>query len=109
MKETATALLAVGVLCISAALAARQQAPQLPAPTAARPNPGSVVPKPANARLSAPQGFTVDTYAENVPQARMMVWAPNGDLFVSQPRANSISVFRDTNKDGVPEERSVFL
>jgi glucose/arabinose dehydrogenase len=109
MKTTATALLGVGVLCIAAAVAAQQQVPQLPAPTAARPNPGSVVPKPANAKLNVPQGFTVDNYAENVPQARLMVWAPNGDLFVSQPRANSISVFRDTNKDGLPEERSVFV
>ena len=38
-----------------------------------------------------------------------MVWAPNGDLFVSQSNANSISVLRDTNKDGIPEERSVFV
>jgi glucose/arabinose dehydrogenase len=110
MRVTATALMGLGVLAISAALVAQQQqVPQLPAPTAERRNPGSVVPKPAGAQLKAPDGFTVDTYAENVPQARLMVWAPNGDLFVSQPRANSISVFRDTNKDGVPEERSVFV
>jgi glucose/arabinose dehydrogenase len=38
----------------------------------------------------------------------MMVYAPNGDLFVSSPTTNSISVLRDTNNDGVFEARSVF-
>jgi hypothetical protein len=37
-----------------------------------------------------------------------MVFAPNGDLFVSQTGANAISVFRDTNKDGLPDERQTF-
>ena len=38
----------------------------------------------------------------------MMVYAPNGDLFVSSPTTNSISVLRDTDHDGVFEARSVF-
>ena len=38
----------------------------------------------------------------------MMVYAPNGDLFVSSPTTNSISVLRDTNNDGVFEARGVF-
>ena len=31
----------------------------------------------------------------------MMVYAPNGDLFVSSPGANNITVLRDANNDGV--------
>ena len=108
MKATATAITALGILCIAAVLAAQQQVPQLPDPTPARPNFGSVVPRPANAQLKAPQGFTVDVYAENVPGARLMVYAPNGDLFVTQTAANMVSVFRDTNKDGLPDERFVY-
>src|SRR5262245_31466814 len=108
MKGSTTAYIGLGGLCISAVLAAQQTVPQLPAPTAARPNFGSVVAKPADAKLVVPQGFTVDTYAEGVSQARLMVFAPNGDLFVSQPGANMITVLRDTNKDGLPDERSVF-
>jgi len=107
MKGTATALIGLGVF-VSIGLFAQQQSPQLPAPTQARPNFGSVVPKPGTAQLKVPQGFVVDNYAENVPAARLMVFAPNGDLFVSQSNDNSIGVFRDTNKDGIPEERSVF-
>jgi glucose/arabinose dehydrogenase len=37
-----------------------------------------------------------------------MVYAPNGDLFVSSPAANSITVLRDAGQDGVFESRSVF-
>src|SRR5262245_407587 len=39
---------------------------------------------------------------------RMMVYAPNGDLFVSSPSANTITVLRDANNDGVFEQRSVY-
>jgi glucose/arabinose dehydrogenase len=110
MKGSTTASIGLGILCVSAALVAQQQqVPQLPAPTAARPNFGSVVPKPADAKPTVPQGFTIDTYADGVQAARLMVFAPNGDLFVSQTGANMISVFRDTNKDGLPDERSVFV
>lgn len=108
MKGTATAIIGVAVASISAALIAQQPVPQLPAPTQARPNFGQVVPKPAGAQLKVPQGFTVETYAENLPAARLMVWAPNNDLFVSQSNANIILVLRDTNKDGIPEERFVY-
>jgi glucose/arabinose dehydrogenase len=39
---------------------------------------------------------------------RMMVYAPNGDLFVSSPGANNITVLRDANNDGVFEAQSVY-
>jgi len=62
--------------------------------------PDSVMPK-------VPEGFGVSIYAE-LQAPRMMVYAPNGDLFVSSPAANNITVLRDTNNDGVFEERRVF-
>jgi glucose/arabinose dehydrogenase len=52
-------------------------------------------------------GFAVTSYAE-VQSPRMMVYAPNGDLFVSSPATNSITVLRDANNDGVFEARAVF-
>jgi glucose/arabinose dehydrogenase len=54
-----------------------------------------------------PAGFTVSVYAE-LQAPRMMVYAPNGDLFVSSPAANNITVLRDANNDGVFESRSVY-
>src|SRR5438067_342600 len=56
----------------------------------------------------APAGFTVELYADNVPGARLMEFAPNGDLFVSQPSQNAVMILRDTNKDGKPDERFTF-
>jgi len=47
------------------------------------------------------------SYAE-LRGPRMMVYAPNGDLFVSSPSTNSIFVLRDANNDGVFEARGVF-
>jgi glucose/arabinose dehydrogenase len=101
-------LLGLGVLGVSVALFAQQVQPQLPAPSEAKPNFGTVVARPDGAMPKVPAGFTVDLYADNVPNARMMVYAPNGDLFVSQPSQNAVMILRDSNKDGVPDERFVF-
>ena len=54
-----------------------------------------------------PAGFTVSTYAE-LPSPRMMVYAPNGDLFVSSPGTNTITVLRDANNDGTFEARGTY-
>jgi glucose/arabinose dehydrogenase len=83
------------------------RADQLPAVGPPRTNRGSNVPRPAAALPTAPAGFTVSEYAE-LQGARMMVYAPNGDLFVSSPTTNSITVLRDTNNDGTFEARGVF-
>ena len=56
---------------------------------------------------NVPAGFSVASYAE-LRGPRMMVYAPNGDLFVSSPSTNSIVVLRDANNDGVFEARGVF-
>jgi glucose/arabinose dehydrogenase len=38
----------------------------------------------------------------------MMVYAPNGDLFVSSPGTNTITVLRDANNDGMFEARGTY-
>jgi glucose/arabinose dehydrogenase len=73
----------------------------------AKPNRGALVDKPAGVMPAAPDGFAVSVYAE-LDRPRMMVYAPNGDLFVSSPAANNITVLRDANHDGVFEARSVY-
>jgi len=109
-----SATLAVGFLALCTVLVAQQastppqpQAQRLPPIGPARPNRGALVQKPAAVTPSVPAGFTVSVYAE-LQAPRMMVYAPNGDLFVSSPAANSITVFRDANNDGVFEARGVF-
>jgi glucose/arabinose dehydrogenase len=83
------------------------RADKLPGPSAARPKPSRPVPKPEGLMPSAPAGFSVTSYAE-LPGPRMMAYAPNGDLFVSSPRANNITVYRDANNDGIFEATGVF-
>lgn len=101
-------LVLMGAVSICAVLAGQQRPPQLPAPSQARPNPSRVIPRPEGAQLKAPEGFTVSIYADDLQAARMMEWAPNGDLFVSQPGANRITLLRDTNNDGTPDQRMVY-
>ena len=96
------------MLCLSVAVLAQQNLPNIPAPSDAHPNFGSVVGRPEGALPKVPAGFTVQLYADNVPGARLMEFAPNGDLFVSQPSQNAVMVLRDTNKDGIPDERFTY-
>src|SRR5215218_10693147 len=84
-----------------------RSADALPAPAPATPKFGSTVPRPEGMMPVVPTGFTVTSYAE-LQAPRMMVYAPNGDLFVSSPAANNITVLRDANNDGVFESREVF-
>jgi glucose/arabinose dehydrogenase len=79
----------------------------LPVPGEARPNPSRPVDREDGMMPSVPDGFTVTAFAE-LQAPRMMVYAPNGDLFVSSPTANNITVLRDSDGDGEIDARSVF-
>src|SRR5262249_29922817 len=83
------------------------RANDLPRPSQATANPNRRVPQPEGMLPKVPAGFSVSSYAE-LRGPRMMVYAPNGDLFVSSPSTNSIFVLRDANNDGVFEARGVF-
>lgn len=68
-----------------------------------------IVPQSANATLTIPKGFKINVFAEGgFNQPRWMALAPNGDVFLSDARANTVYVLRDKDKDGVAEERFVF-
>ena len=71
------------------------QVDKLPAPMPGTPNFGSAAPRPDGAELKVPAGFTVSVYAENLTSPRYMVYAPNGDLFVSSYAGSSITILRD--------------
>ncbi len=82
----------------------------------------------------APAGFKVNLFADSLDSPRNIYVAPNGDIFVSQANtelsavmrlgahlvgigksqkygksANSVILLRDTNGDGIPDLRTVFL
>jgi glucose/arabinose dehydrogenase len=113
--------------------------PTLPAPapqTIPTINANSVQPWPAGAAPVAPKGFTVTRYAENLRHPRWLYVLPNGDVLVAEaapapvpvnsiphavehwldnkngstaPSANEITLLRDTNGDGKPDLRTIFL
>ncbi len=68
---------------------------------------------PADKTPVAPEGFTVSKFAEGLKHPRWIYVASNGDVFVSQAdsenSANNILLFRDANKDGTAESKSVYL
>lgn len=69
---------------------------------------------PAEKMPTAPAGFTVTRFADKLESPRWIYVAGNGDVFVAQAdregkKGNNILLFRDANKDGVPESRTVYL
>ncbi|MDT0646106.1 sorbosone dehydrogenase family protein [Zunongwangia sp. F260] len=65
-------------------------------------------------RPKAPEGFKVTLYAEDLQHPRRSYVAPNNDVFVvesndAKKSADRITMFRDTDKDGMPDERYVFM
>jgi glucose/arabinose dehydrogenase len=83
------------------------RADTLPAPSQATANSPKAVPQPDKTLPTVPTGFSVSSVAA-LRGPRVMVFAPNGDLFVSSPSANSIFVLRDTNHDGTFQSLGVF-
>src|SRR5437773_7807747 len=107
-RKRLTNLVCFGVLCASAAILAQEKIAVVAPPSEPRPNFGRVVDRPEGAMPKVPAGFMVELYADNIAGARMMEFAPNGDLFVSQPSQNAVMILRDTNKDGKPDERFTY-
>jgi len=114
MKVRHAVILGVAAVSLGPVMLAQKNTAQpqpradtLPPVGVAAPSRGSVVPKPDGVMPAVPAGFKVSVYAD-VPSPRLMVYAPNGDLFVSSPATNTITVLRDANDDGVFESRSVY-
>ncbi len=82
----------------------------------------------------APAGFTVTKYADGFENPRWMYVTPNGDVLVAETNSNHkliekiggplvgasksnnlsksadrIALLRDTNKDGIPDMRTIFM
>lgn len=62
----------------------------------------------------APAGFAVSRFAENLQHPRNIYIAPNNDIFVAESddekkSANQITILRDSNNDGKPDLKQVFM
>jgi glucose/arabinose dehydrogenase len=94
---------------------------QLPAPFASPSvrNTSKVVGWPAGKMPTAAPGFAVSLFADQLNNPRWTYVLPNKDILVVEAirifpdrpakSANQITLFRDTNNDGKPEVREVFL
>lgn len=112
------------------------EAPKLPAPdtNAAKNKFSKVIGWPEGKTPVAPAGFTVEKFATGIKSPRNIYVAPNGDIFVvlsnserntkekianalsgkakaevSGASANTVLLYRDTNKDGKFDLRTTFL
>jgi glucose/arabinose dehydrogenase len=63
---------------------------------------------PEGAQPKVPPGFKIERYASGFSYPRYLLTAPNGDIFVTESRENSVKVLRDTNADGRPDLTETF-
>ncbi len=68
-----------------------------------------IVERPKDAWPKVPAGFEVTEFAKGLTEPRVIVRAPNGDLFVAESRANRIRVLRDADGNGQPEINETFV
>ncbi|MGH9738328.1 MAG: PQQ-dependent sugar dehydrogenase [Candidatus Acidiferrales bacterium] len=66
------------------------------------------VPRPADVWPQAPIGFKVQLYSTDLRGPRIIVKAPNGDLFVSETNAGKVMVLHGMTADGKAEQVSEF-
>ncbi len=62
------------------------------------------------ARVRVPDGFSIGTFAEDLPNARFLRFTDTGDLLVSQPARGAVWLLeRDEDGDGRSEGRHVLI
>lgn len=68
----------------------------------------NVISVPSNPRLRVPEGFTVNVFAADLSAPRWLALTPSGDVLVTETKQNRIRLLRDTNGDGVADQRQTF-
>jgi glucose/arabinose dehydrogenase len=69
---------------------------------------GHVVPVPAGGKPQVPSGFSVERVTPDLPNARVIRVAPNGDLFVASSMSNTVHVMRIPAGSATPQRSTVF-
>jgi glucose/arabinose dehydrogenase len=109
------ALICAGLVtfCSAAALAADTSADypgkhfqvlpsDMPKPfaTPAVENSSKTIPRPDGVVPQVPKGFTASVFADHLDNPRWMAVAPNGDVFLAQPKTGVVSLLRDEKDTG---------
>jgi glucose/arabinose dehydrogenase len=76
-------------------------------------NQPKVVKRPEGAWPKAPEGFKVEEFATGLSNPRVIMTAPNGDIFLAESRPGRgqqgrIKVLRDADSNGKPESTTTF-
>ncbi|MDO9404807.1 MAG: PQQ-dependent sugar dehydrogenase [Polaromonas sp.] len=58
-------------------------------------------------QLKVPPGFRISVYAKDMQNVRWLQPMPNGDVYVSRREQGDVLLLRDTNRDGVVDEKKV--
>ncbi|GAB3169349.1 PQQ-dependent sugar dehydrogenase [Telluribacter humicola] len=61
------------------------------------------------AQLKVPAGFTVTKFAKDLGKPRMLAVHTNGDIYVTDREAGTVTLVRDTNQDGKADEKRKVL
>ena len=70
--------------------------------------PTPVAPNASNrARLSVPDGLSVDVFAEDLGNARMMATGPDGAIYVTRRKEGDVLMLTDSDDDGRADDRKV--
>jgi glucose/arabinose dehydrogenase len=82
----------------------------LPKPYATRSvaNPARIIGQPANAAPKVPPGFRVNVFASSLADARWLLVAPNGDVFLTEPSNGRVMLLRDKDGDGTADLVTTF-
>jgi glucose/arabinose dehydrogenase len=67
------------------------------------------IPRAPGVMPQAPKGFTVSIFADGLINARGLLTAPNGDVFVSERTAGKITLLRDSKSAGKADQRFTFV
>jgi glucose/arabinose dehydrogenase len=79
-----------------------------PKATPAVSNDAHVIPRPFDAWPRVPAGFKVSLYARDIPGARSLRLAPNGDVFLTLRKPGQIVVLRGLDAAGAAKERAIY-
>jgi glucose/arabinose dehydrogenase len=103
------AFLFLSVTAVACAFAWQQQSSvKLPPPfaTPSVNNRPEVISRPDGAQLRLPQGFTVDEFATDFDRPRVMIYAPGGEILVTESVPNGkVTAIVDRNNDGKADEQ----
>ena len=107
MHRSSARLAIAGLIAVSASVAQAADRPgmvfhilikDLPAPyaTPGVANPPQRIERPAGILPEVPPGFSISVYASGLSNPRWMAIAPNGDVFLAEPRPGKITLLHDS-------------